>query len=657
MPQTQSKGALRRLAALGIALGLLVPAAAPASADNHLILRIGTDQKLETLNPWHSVTVADYEIFQIQYDMLVSFDQNLQPAPGFAETWESSEDKTTHTFKIREGMTWSDGEPATCEDARWTYQFVLDAVASNRGYVGSGYLEPYLTNAGLEAVECEDPTTLVVTTSFPTTLLTQAYVPILPKHVWSKYTMRQIGVAKADGFFVNEPPVVGTGPYVAVEWEPGQFIRMARNERYWGKAGVPDELIFQTFAGSDTMVQALRSGEIDYMAGVGADQFDALVGQPDIATVEGFSNGYTYLSFNTKGNSEGYNGSTSALSDPKFRDALGYALDLNRLVEATLAGHGVPGTTQVPPYHVNWHVPPAEPRTFDLAEANRRLDEAGYARNGDGKRVDKEGKEIVLRLTWPDSEEEQATNAQFIQGWWAELGIGVDAYVTEEGKLLDDLLGPGAEGTADWDTYIWGWVGDPDPMSLLSFFTTEQFDNLNDSFWTNPRYDELFELQQKATDPAERKGYIQEMQELFYENAPYHVLYYDNVLHAYRTDRFGGWTRQPPESGTPLIGYGYPGYLALTDAAAAAPSEGPSESAAPSEGASPSAGAGAGASPGTGGGASPAASASTAPANGGATAGDSSTPLLLGAVALVVVGVIGALVLARRRGTTLEDDE
>ena len=643
MPQPQRARAVRRLAALGLALGLLAPAAIPAVAADPLILRVGTDQKLETLNPWHSVTVADYEIFQLQYDLLVSFGANLEPAPGFAESWESSTDGMTHTFKIRDGMTWSDGQPATCEDARWTYQFVLDVVASETGYVGSGYLEPYLTNTGAKTVTCSDPLTLVVETEFPTTLLTQAYIPILPKHIWSKYTQEQIGNAEAEGFFANEPVVVGTGPYVAVEWEPGQFIRFERNETYWGQRGVPDQIVFQTFTGSDTMVQALKSGELDYVRGIGADQFDALKGDPNIVPVEGYSNGYTYLSFNTKGNSEGYNGSTSALSDVAFRDALGFAIDSNRLVDATLNGHGVPGTTQVPPYHVNWHVPPATPRTFDLAEANARLDAAGYTRNADGNRVDKDGKVIELRLTWPDSEEESATNAQFIQGWFKELGIAVDAYVTEEGKLLDDLVGPGLEGTADWDFYMWGWVGDPDPMSLLSFFTSGQIDNLNDSFYSNARYDELFELQQKATDPEQRKTYITEMQEIFYRDAPYHVLYYDNELHAYRTDKFGGWTNQPPDSGTPLFGYGYPGYLALTDASIA-PSAPPSEAPAT-------------AAPSDGGAATPAPSASPVPVDGGATGSDNTMLFVLGGVVLVVIVVVAGLALARRGKAGQEDDE
>lgn len=624
----------RFIAVAALAAAGLVPGVVSAGTDE-LVLNVGTDQKLRVLNPWFSITVADYEIFQIQYELLVSFDINLGPAPGFADQWSSSEDGMTHTFRIREGMLWSDGQPATCEDARWTFQFVLDVVASARGYVGSGYLEPYLTNTGLDEVSC-DGNTLVAHTEHPSTLLTQAYIPILPKHIWSQYSMDQIGRRNEPGHFANDQfPVVGSGPYVATSWEKGSFIRMSRNPNYWGEPGVPDALLFQTFANTDTMVQALRSGELDYVGGLLADQFDALATEANIRTAEGYSNGYTYLSFNTRATREGYNGSTSALEDPAFRDALGYAIDRQALVDGALNGHGVAGSTHVPPYHVKWHVEPDTPRTFNLDEANSRLDAAGYPRGADGRRVDNERKPIELRLTWPDSEEVAPTAAQFIEGWFEQIGIGVDPFVTEEAKLLDDLLGPPAGGSADWDFYIWGWVGDPDPTSLLSLFTTDQIKaGINDCFYSDPEYDALFDEQLRATNEAERLAVVDEMQQLFYDAACYHVLYYDSVLHAMRTDKFTNWTNQPPVGGTPIFGYGYPGYLSVQDASAV-PSPGPTVTAAP------------------GATAAPATPAPTGAPTGGT--GDDSTPLLIGGLLVIAIVVIGFL-LMRRRAPSVEEE-
>src|SRR6185436_4250452 len=207
--------ALRTLATLALLAGLLIPGSAPAlGADGEpLILRAGTDQDLQVLNPWQSVVVADFEVFTLNYDTLVGFGQDIEPVPGFAESWEQSEDGLTWTFHIRPGMTWSDGQPATAEDARWTYQLILDAAETETGYLGQGYLDGYVTNAGVTSVEAPDEETLVITTEFPNTLLLQSYVPILPKHIWSQYTLEQIGDVSVNGYFKNEPPIVGTGPY------------------------------------------------------------------------------------------------------------------------------------------------------------------------------------------------------------------------------------------------------------------------------------------------------------------------------------------------------------------------------------------------------------------------------------------------------------
>ena len=634
--------ALRTLATLALLAGLLIPGSAPAlGADGEpLILRAGTDQDLQVLNPWQSVVVADFEVFTLNYDTLVGFGQDIEPVPGFAESWEQSEDGLTWTFHIRPGMTWSDGQPATAEDARWTYQLILDAAETETGYLGQGYLDGYVTNAGVTSVEAPDEETLVITTEFPNTLLLQSYVPILPKHIWSQYTLEQIGDVSVNGYFKNEPPIVGTGPYQVVEWQPGEFIRFARNENYWGEQGAADEVIIQHFASPDTMVQALRSGEIDYVRGVQADQFDALQGAENIQTVEGFANGYTELSFNTGGIKEGYGGSTSALSDVAFRDALGYAIDKDALVEAVLAGHGEPGTTIIPPFHTRWHVEPDKPRTFDIEEAKRRLQAAGYELNGDGRLLDKEGKPITLRLTWPDSESENGSIAPFLVEWFGQLGIQVDAAVTEEGKLIEDVTGP-TEGTpgGNYDIYMWGWVGDPDPTSLLNFFRTEEIGGSSDSYYSNPQYDQWFLDQRAEADPAARKQILANMQNLVYDEAPYHILYYDSELHAYRTDKFANWQNQPAENGTPLFGYGPFGYTKLT-AASAEPSAGPS-AAAPSAGAGASAGA-----------------ETPAPAESpsDSASGSSNTILLVaGIAALVAVLAVGFVAMRRRSGVKEEE--
>ena len=98
------------------------------AAEGDLILKVGTDQEFSGLNPWQSVYVLDYEVFTLNYDLLVGYDENLR-TEGFATSWTTSDDGKTTTFKIRPGMKWSDGQPATADDAEYTFQLVLNGLA------------------------------------------------------------------------------------------------------------------------------------------------------------------------------------------------------------------------------------------------------------------------------------------------------------------------------------------------------------------------------------------------------------------------------------------------------------------------------------------------------------------------------------------------
>ena len=635
MRSSQRARLVRTVAAAGLVSALLLPAAAPATAQADDVLRAGTTQDLDSMNPWQTALVVGFEVFTLNYDLLVNFGPDLEPVPGFAESWTQSDDGLTWTFKMREGMLWSDGEPATAEDARWTLQFVLDGLASEDGFIGLGYLDPYAANAGVTKVEAPDATTLVVTTDRPNDQVLKMYVPILPKHVWDGQTVATVSD------FTNDPPVVGSGPYQAVEWQTGQFVRFEKNPNYWKDFTGADEIIIQVFSSADTMVQALRTGQLDYARGVNADQFDALKTEPNIVTVDATANGWSQLGFNTYGTGTGKSiagggPSTPALLDQAFRDALGYAIDRELLVDRVLGGYGVPGTTHVAPFQVKWHVEPDNPRTFDLELAKQKLDAAGYVLRG-ADRLDKDGNPISLRLVMPDSESTYPAAAQFIQDWFGELGIKVSTQVYDSGTLVDLMLPPEADPAnpetykADYDLFIWGWGGDVDPNSLLEIFRCDQIGSSSDSLYCDPAYDEMFDRQNVATSEEERKTIMAEMQNLIYDAAPYHILFYDAQLDAYRTDRFSGWQKQPTENGTPLFGYGSIGYTVLQQGAAATPE--------PSAGA-PSAGASPGASP--------------APGSGSGTS--DSTPLVIGLVVVVAVVAVG-LVLMRRRSSAAAEEE
>jgi peptide/nickel transport system substrate-binding protein len=627
----------RTVAAVALIAALLIPAAAPATAQTSTVLRVGTGQDLDSMNPFQTALVVGFEVFTLNYELLVGFGQQLEPVPAFASEWAVSDDGLQYTFTIPEGKLWSDGEPATSEDVRFSIQLALDAVASEAGALCLGYIDPYLVNAAVTGVEAPDPQTVVVTLERPNERILATYLPIIPAHIWAD----KAETICDDQF---EAPIVGSGPYQAQEWQTGQFVRFTKNPNWIGDPLAADEVVMQFFETEDTMAQALRNGELDYAQNLLSDQFDQLEGQEGITTVAGTANGFTELGFNTYGTGTGNviddgGPSTPALLDPLFRDALGYAIDKELLVERVLGGYGEVGTTQVPPFQANWHTPPAEPRTFDPAEAERRLTGAGYVLDDQGRRLDKEGNPIVLDLVFPDSDTTYATSAEFITTWWGDLGISVNAAQYDSDTLVDLMLPPEADGTADYDLFIWGWGGDVDPNSLLEIFTCEQIGGSSDSMYCNPEYDALFAEQNEATTPEARKTAMDRMQEIFYTEAPYHILFYDAALHAYRTDRFTNWVNQP-DNGTPLFGYGPYGYTQLQLVGA----EQPSESAAPTDG---------GAAPTDGTAPSPSAGGET-PVDGGGAADN--TPLLAGVLGLVAVAVVALLLIRGRRGRTTEEE-
>lgn len=635
----------RVLGVSGLVAALLLPGAAPAAAADPVVLRVGTTQDLDSLNPFATLLVVGYDVFGLTYNYMVDSGPNLEPVPGYADKWERAADGHSWTFHIRDGMTWSDGQPATSADACYSWGLGVDAIAAGKT-IGAGYLDPSMKDAGVTKVTCPDASTLIATTDDPSDRVLQIAIPIIPKHIWGKYDYKTIGKAKF------EAPLVGTGPYLTVDWQTGQFVRLQRNPTYWGQQGFEDEVDIVIYKKPETMVQALKAGELDYAHGPNADQLNQLKTVPDIATVAGSANGWTQLAFNGYGANNGKTipkggPSTKALLDPAFRDALGYAVDHQKLVDVVLGGYGVVGDTIVPPVLTQWHVQPDHPRTFDIALAKSKLDAAGYVLDGQGRRLDKEGKPINLRMYMPDSDENYPKAAQFIADWYGELGVKVTTQVLSSAALGDKILTPeyGDGYTADYDIELWGWSGGIDPNGLLAVFKCEAIaGGSSDSQYCNPEYDKLYDEQLKAPTNEARKALLAQMQNMIYDQAVYDILYYDANTEAYRTDRFAGWTNQPEANGVPFFTYSTLQYTKLTDAKAT-PTPAPTD-------ATPSASAGSSGTPGA------SATPTPAPSGGGGDAGSTSsnTPLLVGLAALVVV-VVAAVGLSRRRTKAGPDDD
>ena len=235
------------------------------------------------------------------------------------------------------------------------------------------------------------------------------------------------------------------------------------------------------FTNNDTLLQDLIAGTIDGGVDLTPTQMKQLESEPTITaraiTVDGFDD----LGFNCyDGPSKGH----PVLKDVKFRQAVNWAVDRDKIVSLVWGGTTTPGTTIIPPNYYtdpDWHwEPPAETAyKFDPAKAGQLLDEAGYT-DGDGDGIrEYKGKNIELGLIAREESVQSQMTGKLIAGWFGDVGIKVNLEVMDEATLGDrELNYEGDVFTPDFDMFLWGWYLDYDPGSMLSYMTKSQIEQL-----------------------------------------------------------------------------------------------------------------------------------------------------------------------------------
>lgn len=533
--------------ALVVTLAVGVPALADDGSspgtDGKVVLRVGWITDPDNLNPFVGIEQSSYELYHISYDFLTDFgDDYLETVPGLAESWESSEDGLTWTFHLRDGVKWHDGVPLTARDVAFTFNF--------QKKLG---LNAFLASLdGIERVSAPDDLTVVIKCSRPKADILAMWVPIIPEHIWSRFKTYD-DVYK----FTNRPPIVGSGPFQVVEHKKGEYVRCVANKDYWGGAPKVDELVFQLYKNQDTLAQDLRLGTIDLAIEIPPAQVKPLDAEPGITAAACSQKAFDYLSFNCY---EGPSLGNPVLRDVRFRQALNWAVDKERLVELAYQGYADPADSLFErdfyDPELDWHwTPPADiAYRFDLDKARQLLAEAGYRdTDGDGILNDPRngGKDISLRLWSRRESPASQVMGRLITGWWEQLGIDVKYSIEDNGVLIDG--GYNYEGDTykpDYDCYIWTWMpSGSDPGRRLGYFRTEQIENQNDACWSNKEYDRLWQEQSQELDPQKRLKIVHRMQEIFYRESPYIVLTYPKLLEAWNTERWEGWKRIPKDVG------------------------------------------------------------------------------------------------------------
>jgi len=484
------------------------------------IVKIGTAEEPDSFNPLVAYERGAFENFMLIYDSLYVFDENLEPSPNLATSYEVSEDQLVWTFHLRDDVKWHDGEAFTSEDVKFTFELIKSTELSlYYDYV-----------ADIESIDTPDDFTVILTTFEPKANMLQNVTPILPEHIWSALD------ADAYELFENEAPI-GTGPFKFSEWKKNEYWSLTANKDYFKGAPNSDGLVFTVFANRDTMAQALKLAEIDVALGLYQNQVKTI--QNDNLSVHNYiENGFTELAFNNWTDPESLG--NPLILDKRIRQAIDYAIDKQKIIDMVYEGAGIAGTTLVPISQTGFHyeLTSTEIRNYSKDAANKLLDEAGYLdKDGDGIREDNEGNPLSFVFLLRSDNTNEVKVGQMIKSYLVEIGIETVVETIDDGALNDRIY-----GNANFDMFIWGWGGDTDPGTILRILTTDQIWNLNDVFYSNETYDALVKAQATQLDVSERTETIYEAQRIIYDEVPYSILMYENELQIYRNDRITGIT-------------------------------------------------------------------------------------------------------------------
>ena len=486
------------------------------------LIRVGWKADMDTFNPFTTVTTEGVEIQSMIYDKLLDYGLDLQSEPSLATKSVSA--GNTITYTIRDGVTWHDGTPFSVKDIVYTYE----TIGKNKLGINAQFLADYVS------VSAPDDKTVVLTFTRPQAFDPGLVIPIVPAHIWSTKSTDEISK------FDNLAPI-GTGPFAFGTRKQGQIVTVTRNDKWWGTAPEASGISWAIYSNDDLLAQALKNGEVDITPNVPPTVFDGLKKDSAVTAVELDSFSFHHIGMNVSK----VKGSTGnpLMHDRAIRQALGYALDRNQIVQIAYAGHALPAGSILTPNFGDYYYEPKGDAVIDNnpAKANAILDAAGYSAKGsDGIRKTKDGKSLSFRVICTATTSVDVRTAQLFQATAEKVGIKLTLTTVDSDTMASavyNLENP------DWDIFVWGWdSGVNDPSYLLGVPLTSQIGGNNDVFYSNPVYDDLCTKQSAELDHTKRVAIVQEMQKLFYEDCVYLVAVYLKKLQAYNNSGWTGWT-------------------------------------------------------------------------------------------------------------------
>ena len=495
----------------------------------------------DSLNPFVGMFAQDYAAWMLMYPNLVQYTNDLQPQPDFAESWSTSADGLTWTFKLKSGAVWTDGKPITASDAAFTINTVVKLQTG-----AAAALSPFVP--GIKSATAVDDTTLEVKLGAPSAALIANLfqLPILPEHFWAQYAAGDGAKLKTVTMDPAKETVVAAGPFTIEKLDIKGTTIFKRVDTFYGPKPMITGYGFQLFTNADAAIQALKAGQIDCVYQLPPASSDALKSDANLQ-VEGFGGSIPEtLIVNDSADYKKH----PELRNVQVRQAIDLAIDRTAMIDTAYNGYAVPGGSLLLPLYVPQFMSADVPVTArDVAKANQLLDDLGYAKGSDGIRVADGVKMEYTLLVAAMNRAIDSRIGEILKQNLAEVGIGIQQ------KLVDNqvpliMTQPKPYTDYDMTLIMWGLTPDPDWSTLIS--TSTMLGAYNLTGYSNPEYDKLWTQQTSEMDAAKRKAIIDQMSAMLVDDVVFMPICYQQMVTSWNKKWQG-----VPDAGTPFGFYAY----------------------------------------------------------------------------------------------------
>ncbi|WP_432826198.1 ABC transporter substrate-binding protein [Dactylosporangium sp. CA-092794] len=467
------------------------PAGATSQAEK---LIIANAQGIPTLDPDLTAADAPASVIMEICEPLIDFDAGKRElVPRLAESW-SFADPTTFELKLRQNVTFSNGEPFDADAVKFTFARTADPATKT---VNTAF-------ANVTSVDAVDAHTVRLKLKAPDALLTQllATYPMLPP----KHTA-QVGTGLATN-------LVGTGPYKLKTFTAGYEVVLERNEGYWGTKPAYREATYRTIEAAETQLSALASGQIHIAAGLLPQQAKSLSGNPKIKIISMPKMLMAYIALDAAGRTA----ADSPMTNKLVRQALNYAVDVDSIIKNLLLGYGTRIGSVAHPSQFGYDAD-IKPYTYDPARAKDLLAQAGYP-NGFEARMISQSAGIVA----------QAEAAQAVARDLEKVGVKVTLQTMTDPTAVGQVVRGGKAGPMFQFGNAARGVFDV-AAGLSSFQTGNAF-----SYYASDEFMRLYQQQLTLTDAEARKPILSQLQRLMHDDAPVLFQWAVHAIWAVSTD-------------------------------------------------------------------------------------------------------------------------